>query len=489
MSEVRHLLAELNARGVVPTGVADDSRQVEAGDLFLAYPKYGADGRVYIADALRRGAVAVVQEADGAVAVEAVVPVLTASALRTLVAPLAHAIHEYPSDRLAVLAVTGTNGKTTVSQWLAQAYPRRCAVIGTLGVGFPPELDETGFTTPEATTLAHALARFSAAGAAACALEASSIGIAEGRMDEVRVDTAIFTNFTRDHLDYHGSMEAYAAEKARLFTWPHLRLAVINVDDEFGRRLLRTTTAARILACTVGEAPVDCAAVIRAQGLVATPLGQHFTLVAPNGRVEVDTRVLGRYNIANLLAVAAVLIDAGVALPAVAGCLARLAPPPGRMEVYGGEGEPLVAVDYAHTPDALAQVLAALREVAQARGGRLHCLFGCGGDRDRGKRPLMGEVATRSADQVWLTSDNPRSEDPLTILADIRAGAPAAPVCADRAEAIRQALAAAAPQDVLLVAGKGHETYQEIQGVRHAFHDGSQVMQALAALKQNGVQA
>lgn len=491
MSDLDRILDRLAALGIEPAGVADDSRQVRPGDLFLAYPGDLSDGRRYIGNAIERGACAVVWEAGGDFAWDAAwqAPQLQAGGLRQLAGPLAHRICAFPSESMSVVAITGTNGKTTVSQWVARSHPKRCAVIGTLGAGFPGELADTGFTTPEATTLMRFLADFRRREAQACALEASSIGIEEGRMNGLKVDVAVFTNFTRDHLDYHGSMAAYAAAKERLFAWPRLRTAIINLDDEVGLRLAGQTTARRILGYTIGDGHRDRMGVIRAENLESAPDGrQRFTLVAPNGKAAVETDVVGRYNIANLLAVAGVLIDAGLSAAETARRLSRLQPPPGRMERVGGEGEPLVVVDYSHTPDALENALVALRELAKGRGGRLVAVFGCGGDRDRGKRPLMGEVAMRLADRVVLTSDNPRREDPATILADIAAGAPGAEVVAERGAAISQAVGAAAAEDVVLLAGKGHESYQEIDGVRTPFSDLEQARAALFARWQARVE-
>ena len=298
-------------------------------------------------------------------------------------------------------------------------------------------------------------------------------------MNGARVDVAVFTNFTRDHLDYHGSMEAYAAAKQKLFAWPGLRTAIINLDDAFGRRLSGETTARSVLGYGIGGEGA-----VRAEQLVATPLGQRFRLVLPDGAANVETALLGRYSISNLLAVAAVLHDAGVGVAEVARRLAGLTPPAGRMERLGGVDEPLVVVDYAHTPDALENVLITLRAVAGARGGRLCVVFGCGGDRDKGKRPQMGEVAARLADRVLLTSDNPRSEDPAAIIADIRAGMAQAESEADRTLAIRRAIAEAGTGDVVLLAGKGHETYQESAGIRTPFSDLEQARTALELRRQ-----
>ena len=508
------VLRHLAALGVQPGGVADDSRQVRPGDLFVAYPGDLADGRRYIADAIVRGACAVLWEAEGDFVwnPDWKIANLSATRLRALAGPLAHALFGQPSERLSLIAITGTNGKTTISQWIAYAHPRLCAIIGTLGAGFPDRLLETGFTTPEAATLTRYLAEFAAAKAQACALEASSIGIEEGRLDGARIDVAVFTNLTHDHLDYHGTMENYAAAKERLFTWPRLRLAVINLDDRFGRELVGRCTATRILGYTQSDAPSPCQGVIRAENVEETIHGLRFTLCAPNGRAPVESGLLGRYNVSNLLAVAAVLIDAGLTPEDVAARFAKLTSPPGRLEKVVGrrqsatqeqtpggsqerdkgsqerdngsqerDNEPLIIVDYAHTPDALERALRALRPVARARGAGLVALFGCGGDRDRGKRPLMGKIAAQLADRVVLTSDNPRSEDPSAILDEIRSAAPAAELIVDRAQAIRQTILAAHPADVILLAGKGHETYQENAGVRCAFSDITEAGAALAA--------
>lgn len=477
------VIQELAALGVQPTGVADDSRQVRPGDLFVAYPGDLADGRNYIADAIARGACAVLWEAgdDFAWNAEWRIANLAARELRQLCGPLAHAIFAQPSERLSLIAITGTNGKTSISQWIARAHPRRCALIGTLGAGFPEQLVETGFTTPEATTLTRYLADFAGAKAQACALEASSIGIEEGRLDGARIDVAVFTNLTRDHLDYHGSMESYAAAKERLFSWPRLRLAVINLDDPFGRELADRTTASKVIGYTQNDASEGRQGVISAENVEETINGLSFRLCTPSGRAQVVTGLLGRYNVSNLLAVAAVLIDAGMAPSEVAARFAELPSPPGRLEKVGGHNEPLIVVDFAHTPDALESALGALRGVATARGAGLTVVFGCGGDRDRGKRPLMGAIATRLADRVVLTSDNPRSEVPSAIIDEIQVAALAAEVIVDRAEAIRRTVLAAHPADVVLIAGKGHEPYQEIAGVRRPFSDVSEARSALAA--------
>ena len=477
------ILRELAALGVHPGAVTDDSRRVRMGDLFVAFPGNSADGRKFIPDAIARGASAVLwQRGDGfAWNSDWSVPNLGATDLRALCGPLAHALLGHPSERLSLIAVTGTNGKTSISQWLSRLHPRRCAVIGTLGAGFADRMTETGFTTPEAPMLARCLADFLVSGAQACALEASSVGIEEGRLNGARIDVAVFTNLTRDHLDYHGSMKQYAAAKEKLFNWPRLRLAVINLDDPFGRELMQRTTASRVVGYTQGEDFADRQGVVRAVSVEEAAQGLRFLLVAPGGRARVETRLVGRFNVSNLLATAAVLLDAGLTPADVAECFADLPAPPGRLDAVGGDREPLVVVDYAHTPDALENAISALRGVAAARGGRLIAVFGCGGDRDRGKRPLMGEVASRLADSVVLTSDNPRSENPGEILRQISVAAPAAEVIEDRGEAIRRTILQAATSDVVLLAGKGHEPYQEIAGVRRPFSDIDEARAALAA--------
>ncbi len=487
-SEAGALLRQLDVLGVQPSGVAEDSRQVRCGDLFVAYPGAQTDGRRYITDAIARGAAAVLWEDDGEFewAPEWPAVGVSATGLRRLCGPLAHLIAGQPSERLSLIAITGTNGKTTISQWLGRTHPRTCAMIGTMGAGFCGELLESGLTTPQAAALTRSLANFSEHGAQACAMEASSVGIEEGRLDGARVDVAVFTNLTRDHLDYHGTMENYAAAKAKLFAWPRLRLAVINLDDVFGRELAERTTATKIIGYTQNNAGVGKQGVVSAENVEETVNGLRFRLCAPNGRVQVETGLLGRYNVSNLLAVAAVLIDAGLKPSEVAERFSALASPAGRLEKIGGHNEPLIVVDYAHTPDALESALRALRGVAVARGASLSVIFGCGGDRDRGKRPLMGALAAQLADKVVLSSDNPRSEDPQAILEEIRSAAPVAEVFVDRAEAIRRTVLAAHPADVILLAGKGHEPYQEIAGVRRPFSDVEEARSALALRQETG---
>jgi UDP-N-acetylmuramyl tripeptide synthase len=478
-----------SCRPASPTTAARSGRAISSSPIRATWPMAGR----YIADALARGAVAVLLATGRRFRfcqnIGLTVANLPVEALRPLAGPLAHMVYAATrAENLSLIAITGTNGKTTISQCLARAYPKPCAIIGTLGAGFPDALVETGFTTPEATTLMRYLAEFRAKHAAACALEASSIGIEEGRMNGARVDVAVFTNFTRDHLDYHGSMEAYADAKEKLFHWPRLRTAIINLDDEFGLKLMRDTSAMRVLGYAIGEGRRDFPALVRAEksGSIRRPASRS-PLVLPNGRVHRRNgagRPLQHLQPAGRRRRAARCRPAG--RRGRAARLADLTPPPGRMERVGGNGEPLVVVDYAHTPDALENALTALRaDVATTRGGSALCVvFGCGGDRDKGKRPQMGRIAERLADRVLITSDNPRSEVPQAIVDEILAGMIHAEVEIDRAAAIRRASPKPASNDVILLAGKGHEPYQDMGGVRLPFSDVEQAQAALA-LRRN----
>ena len=383
-----------------------------------------------------------------------------------------------------MLAVTGTNGKTSSTWWLAQALSNLeqasqipCGVIGTLGVGVPPHVVSTGLTTPDPVALQAALAVFRTQGLKACAIEASSIGIEEHRLDGTQIHTAVFTNLTQDHLDYHGDMATYGRAKAKLFAWTGLRAAVINVDDVFGAELARELSVTRpaLDLWTVSmHVKQGQPARLQAQAIRYLGAGVAFTVVEAGRHVPVTTRLIGAYNVANVLGVLATLRALGVDLAAAAQVCSGLTPVPGRMECVQVTGKPLVAVDYAHTPDALAQALQALKPLAAARGGKLWCVFGCGGDRDTTKRPLMGAVAAAGADRVVVTSDNPRSEEPDAIIGQILlglTGVKGVMTEPDRAAAIALALQLAKPLDVVLVAGKGHEDYQEIGGVRRPFSD------------------
>jgi len=493
VSAAMQILETLRNKGVNPSGISADSRSVRSGDLFAAMPGLRSDGRSFIAEAVARGAAGVLWESELGNVPEMSVPNLPIAGLHGLAGELAHLIYGRPSEKLWLCGVTGTNGKTSVSQWIAQAgtlLGRKCGVIGTLGNGFPGALAESANTTPDVISIHSALAGMLESGAKACAMEVSSIGLDQGRGDGLHFTTAIFTNLTRDHLEYHGSMEHYAAAKARLFAAPGLQSAVINLDDAFGAQLYAGLAGkgVRRIGYTLTSAaqqhgPAD--EILIAENLRIDGNGLAFELHTAQGDISVSAPLYGRFNAANLLAVFGALLAAGFTPEQVAGVMPQLVAPPGRMQtVSGGAGQagPLVVVDYAHTPDALEQVLKTLREVAIARGGRLWCLFGCGGDRDPGKRPLMGEVVQRHADVAIVSSDNPRNENPQAIIVDILAGMQSdVRVDADRAGAIRQMVLEAKRHDVLLIAGKGHETYQEIANRRLPFSDIEEAHKALLA--------
>jgi UDP-N-acetylmuramyl-tripeptide synthetase len=502
-------LAQRGARALTT-----DSRRVRAGDAFIAWPGYAVDGRQFVPQALAAGASACVIEADGASAFASAFASALASTdadavaalhgLKAATGALASGFMGEPSKRLNVIAVTGTNGKTSTTWWVAQALGslgRRCGVIGTLGVGEPPRvraaggeppslqqdaaLTFTGMTTPDPVTVQAGFKRFADARFEACAIEATSIGIAEHRLAGTKIDTALFTNFTRDHLDYHGSMTAYWHAKAQLFAWPSLRAAVINVDDVQGAALARELQATALDLWTYSTR-IDarlCAASIRYDDG-----GLCFELREGSARVDVKTQLIGEYNVANLLATIGGLRASGVSLAEAAAACSLLTPVPGRMQrIASDAAAPQVVVDYAHTPDALEKALLALQPFATERGGQLWCVFGCGGNRDATKRPLMGALAQRLAQQVVITSDNPRNDASAFILLQIVAGLAGSQervkVIEDRRAAIANAVRRADARDVILIAGKGHEDYQEIAGVKHPFSD---VEEASAALRLRG---
>jgi UDP-N-acetylmuramoyl-L-alanyl-D-glutamate--2,6-diaminopimelate ligase len=503
-ADVAQVLAWLRARFDASGRRGDlqlDSRNIVAGDVFVALPGVtpGADdGRCYLASARERGAVAALVEAEGFDGADIRLPVLPVRGLRLLLGQLAARHYGLPAESLQVVGVTGTNGKTSTAHWIAQLLSqagRRCAVLGTVGSGFPgDELAEAELTTPDPISLQREVLRLYQAGAQALAMEVSSIGLDQGRVNGMCFDVAVFTNLTRDHLDYHGTMAAYEAAKTQLFDWPTLTAAVLNLDDGAGRRLQARLAdrsgagALRLVGYTVGASqPANdgLALLLRASNLRAGAEGIAFMLQAGACEIELSLPLVGSYNVANLLAAIGAAVCCGVDLEAACRHAARLVPPPGRMQRVGGEGEaPLVIVDYAHTADAIEQALRALRPQATARGGRLWIVFGAGGDRDPGKRAPMGAVAAQFADHLVITSDNPRREDPAAIIAAVAAGASAASAIetiADRSQAIASAVAAAAPCDVVLIAGKGHEVTQEIGGVKRPFSDVARARMALAA--------
>ncbi|WP_447577050.1 bifunctional UDP-N-acetylmuramoyl-L-alanyl-D-glutamate--2,6-diaminopimelate ligase MurE/UDP-N-acetylmuramoyl-tripeptide--D-alanyl-D-alanine ligase MurF [Achromobacter kerstersii] len=506
VATVAETVAWLHARVSLTAHLKLDSRDIEPGDVFVACPGLSSDGRLYIDKALALGASAVLFEAPANDAIQtaaADTPMLPVTGLRALLGELADTWYGRPSAALAVVAVTGTNGKTSSVQWIAHALSRNdkpCGTIGTLGAVLPDGRTLGGdLTTPDVLTVHRTLAAMRDAGAQAVAMEASSIGIEQGRLDGVRVALAAFTNLTRDHLDYHGTMERYEAAKARLFNWPGLTAAVVNADDEAGRRLIASMPAGMAMGYSLSDA-AEIPAAMRARDLQATSQGQIFTLVSPHGEAQIVTRLLGAHNVSNLLLVAGVLYKLGLPFAQIARELAATDPVDGRLQTVetvpvstqtpAGRGGPLVVVDYAHTPDALSRALTALRAVAVARSGRLICLFGCGGERDPGKRPEMGRIAAELADHVVVSSDNPRTESPESIVEQILAGIPAtakADVQVDRARAIMQTIWSASPDDVVLLAGKGHETYQDIGGEKLPFDDREWARLALLLPQVKGV--
>ncbi|WP_374249114.1 UDP-N-acetylmuramoyl-L-alanyl-D-glutamate--2,6-diaminopimelate ligase [Thermomonas sp.] len=455
------------------TGLVQDSREVTPGNAFVAIGGFGAHGLHFVDAAREAGAAAILYEPPAPAELPAPADAIPVADLRTRMGAMADLFHGHPSAAMTTVGVTGTNGKTSTVQLLAQAWTLRgqkAGTLGTLGSGIWPQAVPTGFTTPLVLRLHALLAELRDEGASAVAMEVSSHALDQGRVDGVQFDVAVFTNLTRDHLDYHGDMARYGAAKARLFDWPGLRAAAVNLDDAFGRELYASVNGkVRALGFSSRGA---AGASVRAEDLVLDGSGIRFMLHAGQQAHPVRSPLLGRFNVDNLLGVATTLYALDMTPALIAETLSRLSPVDGRMNRIEGDGKaPLVVVDYAHTPDALEQALASLR--AHTRG-RLFCVFGCGGERDAGKRPQMGAIAERLADVVIVTDDNPRREEGDAIVADIMAGfaEPArVMVQRDRAAAIAQAITQAGSDDVVLIAGKGHEPYQEINGVRQPFDD------------------
>jgi UDP-N-acetylmuramoyl-L-alanyl-D-glutamate--2,6-diaminopimelate ligase len=472
---LRELLPDLVglAEDLAITGLVQDSRAIVPGDAFVAIAGFGEHGLKFAAQARAAGASAVLFEPPAPEDAPAPSDAIAVPGLRARLGELADRFHGHPSSAMTTVGVTGTNGKTSTVQLLAQAWSLRglrCGTIGTLGAGLYGEAVPTGFTTPLVLRLHALLDELRGAGAEALAMEVSSHALDQGRIAGVHFDVAVFTNLTRDHLDYHGDMAAYGAAKAKLFGWPGLRAAVVNLDDDYGRALFDAIPTPLLRVGLSARGVADAG--LRAEALRQDNRGLAFDLVAAGERHPVQSPLLGRFNVDNLLAVAGVLLALDDAPARIAATLSQLQPIHGRMNRLGGDGHaPLVVIDYAHTPDALEQALASLRVHAH---GRLYCVFGCGGDRDRGKRPQMAAIAERGADRVIVTDDNPRGEDGDAIVAGILAGFAdpgAVLVQRERAEAIKQAIAAAGRDDIVLIAGKGHEIYQEIAGVQHPFDD------------------
>ncbi|HEU0234668.1 MAG TPA: UDP-N-acetylmuramoyl-L-alanyl-D-glutamate--2,6-diaminopimelate ligase [Gallionella sp.] len=513
-------LEQLAGLNVPITRLVTDSRAVRQGDTFVAYPGEKTDGRQFIAQAIAQGANAVIWDAQHFVWDAAwQIPNLAVSDLRHKAGWLADAVYGAPSEKLRMVGITGTNGKTSTSHWIAHALNdagKKCALIGTLGNGFVGALQLSANTTPDAIRVHGLLADYLSADAQAVAMEVSSHALAQGRVNGVRFDVALLTNLSRDHLDYHGDMESYAASKRKLFDWDQLKYAVLNLDDSFGAELAeqlqdgafpspqsspasgrggeREVGQAGILSQdknsqkqhsipeVVGYGLSDAALQLAERlglrmvyGCLAGMSGQGLRLNVHSswGGAQINSALVGRFNAANLLGALAVLLVSGIELGEAAQSLSRVQAVAGRMQRLGGAGQPTVIVDYAHTPDALEKVLLALREVGASAGGKLICAFGCGGDRDRGKRAMMGLVAEKFSDHCIVTSDNPRSEEPQHIIAEILGGMTAHnhEIVIERAAAIERAIGLARQRDTVLLAGKGHEDYQEINGVKHPFSD------------------
>ena len=528
-------LEQLNELNVKITRLVTDSRAVRQGDTFVAYPGEKTDGRQFIAQAIAQGANAVIYEkllmkplairlSEQTTPAKSLVmsghpyearhfswdaawqvPNLAVSDLRHKAGWLADAVYGTPSEPLWLVGGTGTNGKTSTSHWIAHALNdagKKCALIGTLGNGFAGALQASANTTPDAIRVHGLLADYRRADAQAVAMEVSSHALAQGRVNGVRFDVALLTNLSRDHLDYHGDMESYAASKRKLFDWQQLKFAVLNLDDAFGAELAeqlqdgafpspqsspasgrggerkKQHSIPEVIGYGMSDAALQLAERLGLRmvyGHLAEMSGQGLRLNVHSswGGAQINSVLVGRFNAANLLGALAVLLVSGIELGEAVQSLSRVQAVAGRMQRLGGTGQPTVIVDYAHTPDALEKVLLTLREVGASQAGKLICVFGCGGDRDRGKRAMMGLVAEKFSDHCIVTSDNPRSEEPQHIIAEILGGMTANnhEIIAERATAIERAIGLARQRDTVLIAGKGHEDYQEIDGVKHPFSD------------------
>lgn len=487
MVDLAQLLAPLALPFTVPalpvSQLQRDSRRICAGDLFVAMAGHQVDGRQFVDAAIAAGAAAVLIDGDSdSLCWREQVPLLTISGLAGYLPQLTARFYGQPGQQLQLVGITGTNGKTSTSHLCAQLSEllgERAAVIGTLGNGPLGQLLDSLNTTPDAVALQQLLRQFADSGVRRVAMEVSSHGLVQGRVDAVPLRTAVFTNLTRDHLDYHGTMEAYRDAKRLLFRHPEVNTAVLNVDDAEGRLLLTHVDSTLAIIAFGEHANRDHAErFVSVRDLQLLGDGIHGTLLSEDEECPFFCPLLGRFNVSNLLAVVAVARSWGYPLATIAPVLAHLKPVNGRMELFHRSGLPAMVVDYAHTPDALEQVLRAARGHCH---GQLWCVFGCGGDRDRGKRPLMAAAAAAGADRLVVTADNPRSESFDQIVADMRPGWGEAEVTivADRRQAIRDAFAAAAPADLVLIAGKGHETYQIIGTTRHNYSDRAVVQQLL----------
>ena len=481
-ASLRALVPKIDLPDIAVTGIALDSRRVEPGQVFIALQGTAHDGRCFIKNAVAAGACAVL--CDSASAEDGIgVPVIEVPNLADEIGKMASRFYGEPSKHLTTVAVTGTNGKTSVTYMAASAltYLKRSAgIIGTLGQGFLTDLLDSGLTTPDAVVIQSSLKSMLDAGADIALIEASSHGLVQGRLTGTTIQAGVFTNVTRDHLDYHGDMASYREAKAKLLQWEGLQCALLNLDDPWLAALAQAAQVPQVLGFSQMDVPT---ALIRAEELQFQVAGVQFRLCTPAGSTIVRSALLGRHNVSNLLAVAGLLYWYGVELDDMGAALSNCQPPPGRLQRVPHPDQ-TVLIDFAHTPDAVTQVLLSLRLHCQ---GRLICVLGCGGDRDPGKRPLMGNAAVQHSDLCLFTSDNPRSESPSSIIDDMCRDlvVPLDPAncLTDRKAAIQRALTLQKPGDVVVILGKGHEQYQEIQGVRYPFNDEAVVA---AELMQRG---
>jgi UDP-N-acetylmuramyl-tripeptide synthetase len=477
-------ITEINTQAdCLITGITADSRKVKAGDLFLAYRGEISDGHEFISDAINNGAVAILCENKNKLLAK--ITVIVIPDLKEKIGLLAARFYGNPAKDLTIIGVTGTNGKTTITQFIASSLTDlgiSCGVIGTIGVGFPGKLLPTINTTPDPITLQYWLAKFKKEGAQAVAMEVSSHSLIQQRVNGIAFKIAVFTNLTREHLNYHKTMKEYGKAKEILFMRPELQYAVINIDDKFGHDLIKKLKKIRknlkIYSYTAKNINLETPA-IKAENIKFAITGIAANIVTPWGSGLLKSSLLGGFNLSNLMAVIGVLGVMKIKFPEILAKMARLKTVNGRMQTFGGGEKPLVVVDYAHTPDALEQVLLVLRECCL---GSLWCVFGCGGNKDTGKRPIMGQIAERYSDYVVITNDNPRTEDPEVIINDILQGVTnhlKIKIMQDRRAAILAAIDCAKASDIILIAGKGHEDYQVIGTEKIMFSDQEIVINAL----------
>lgn len=476
---------------IAVTGLTLDSRKVVVGHLFISLARNEQQRAQHLEQALTLGATAILYEAEQILAKQERLALaqcnVHAYAIKNLAdktSEIAARFYGHPSMAMTVIAVTGTNGKTSVSQFIAQCLEyleQACGVIGTLGIGRVDDLHTTGMTTPDPISLQAALADLCQQSIKYVVIEASSHALEQGRLNSVDVDVAVFTNLSRDHLDYHQDMASYARAKQRLFDMDNIKTAVINNDDDFGKVLNTRLSDKKNLTLMNYSSQSDHAVTVQAQTINANNEGINFVLAAESQRSEIHSRLLGRFNVDNLLATAASLLALKYSFDDTAKALAQCHSVDGRMQRYGGKQQPHIVIDFAHTPDALEQALKSLR-VHLTDTYQLWCVFGCGGDRDTGKRPEMGRTAELYADRIVLTNDNPRSESPEVIVGNILSGIQKQEkvhIEYDRKLAITYAIRHAKRADIILLAGKGHEQYQEVAGVKLPFSDVVVVKQAL----------